>query len=174
MGGGFRPLITRTNSLETYAEEIIRFLKEDFGDELPEIILEPGPLADCQRAGILVSEVVLVAAQVAYWPSSAGCITEWACFLRPDRNHGPKPSNSPLDREEGRDGRKWSSPARPVTAADIHVRELQVRPALNLASATVCLALPRRCLHHQLQRVELMAFRRLKAYLPFLSLIAST
>lgn len=38
MGGGFPAnYITRTNSLETYAEEIIRFLKEDFGDDLPEI-----------------------------------------------------------------------------------------------------------------------------------------
>ncbi|MER2297166.1 MAG: type III PLP-dependent enzyme, partial [Pseudomonas sp.] len=36
MGGGFPAnYITRTNSLETYAEEIIRFLKEDFGDDLP-------------------------------------------------------------------------------------------------------------------------------------------
>ena len=61
MGGGFPAnYITRTNSLETYAEEIIRFLKEDFGDELPEIILEPGRSL-IANAGILVSEVVLVA-----------------------------------------------------------------------------------------------------------------
>ena len=44
MGGGFPAnYIARTNSLETYAEEITRFLKEDFGDDLPEIILEPTP-----------------------------------------------------------------------------------------------------------------------------------
>jgi ornithine decarboxylase len=61
MGGGFPAnYITRTNSLETYAEEIIRFLKEDFGEELPEIILEPGRSL-IANAGVLVSEVVLVA-----------------------------------------------------------------------------------------------------------------
>ncbi|MGE7992893.1 type III PLP-dependent enzyme [Pseudomonas sp. NPDC089554] len=61
MGGGFPAnYITRTNSLETYAEEIIRFLKEDFGDDLPEIILEPGRSL-IANADILVSEVVLVA-----------------------------------------------------------------------------------------------------------------
>ncbi|MDM8347573.1 type III PLP-dependent enzyme [Pseudomonas sp. sp1636] len=61
MGGGFPAnYITRTNSLETYAEEIIRFLKDDFGDDLPEIILEPGRSL-IANAGILVSEVVLVA-----------------------------------------------------------------------------------------------------------------
>lgn len=61
MGGGFPAnYIQRTNSLETYAEEIIRFLKEDFGDDLPEIILEPGRSL-IANSGILVSEVVLVA-----------------------------------------------------------------------------------------------------------------
>ena len=60
LGGGFPAnYITRTNSLETYAEEIIRFLKEDFGDELPEIILEPGRSL-IANAGMLVSEVVLI------------------------------------------------------------------------------------------------------------------
>ncbi|MBM7061526.1 type III PLP-dependent enzyme [Pseudomonas sp. UL073] len=61
MGGGFPAnYIQRTNDLETYAEEITRFLKEDFGDDLPEIILEPGRSL-IANAGILVSEVVLVA-----------------------------------------------------------------------------------------------------------------
>ena len=61
MGGGFPAnYIQRTNNLETYAEEITRFLKEDFGDDLPEIILEPGRSL-IANAGILVSEVVLVA-----------------------------------------------------------------------------------------------------------------
>lgn len=61
MGGGFPAnYIQRTNSLETYAEEIIRFLKDDFGDDLPEIILEPGRSL-IANAGILVSEVILVA-----------------------------------------------------------------------------------------------------------------
>ena len=39
MGGGFPAnYITRTNELKVYAEEIARFLHEDFGAELPEII----------------------------------------------------------------------------------------------------------------------------------------
>lgn len=61
MGGGFPAnYIAKTNDLKTYAEEITRFLKEDFGEELPEIILEPGRSL-IANAGILVSEVVLVA-----------------------------------------------------------------------------------------------------------------
>ena len=60
MGGGFPAnYLTKTNTLKTYAEEITRFLQEDFGDELPEIILEPGRSL-IANAGILVSEVVLV------------------------------------------------------------------------------------------------------------------
>ena len=61
MGGGFPAnYIAKTNDLKTYAEEITRFLKEDFGDDLPEIILEPGRSL-IANAGILVSEVVLIA-----------------------------------------------------------------------------------------------------------------
>ena len=61
MGGGFPAnYIAKTNDLQTYAEEITRFLKEDFGDDLPEIILEPGRSL-IANAGILVSEVVLIA-----------------------------------------------------------------------------------------------------------------
>ncbi len=60
LGGGFPAnYLTRTNDLSTYAEEIIRFLQEDFGDDLPEIIFEPGRSL-CSNAGILVSEVVLI------------------------------------------------------------------------------------------------------------------
>src|SRR5690554_5042311 len=60
MGGGFPAnYLTKTNTLQTYAEEITRFLQEDFGDDLPEIILEPGRSL-IANAGILVSEVVLV------------------------------------------------------------------------------------------------------------------
>ena len=60
MGGGFPAnYLTKTNTLQTYAEEITRFLQEDFGDELPEIILEPGRSL-IANAGVLVSEVVLV------------------------------------------------------------------------------------------------------------------
>jgi len=60
MGGGFPAnYLTRTNDLATYAKEITHYLKDDFGDELPEIILEPGRSL-CANAGILVSEVVLI------------------------------------------------------------------------------------------------------------------
>lgn len=59
MGGGFpASYIDPTNSLEVYASEITRFLTEDFGDDLPEIILEPGRSL-VGDSGILTSEVVL-------------------------------------------------------------------------------------------------------------------
>ena len=60
MGGGFPAnYVTKANSLTTYAEEITRFLEEDFGEDMPEIILEPGRSL-VGNAGILVSEVVLI------------------------------------------------------------------------------------------------------------------
>ncbi|MDF1623013.1 type III PLP-dependent enzyme [Pseudohongiella nitratireducens] len=60
LGGGFPAnYLMRANTLETYAEEITRFLKEDFGDELPEIILEPGRSL-ISNSGVLVSEIVLI------------------------------------------------------------------------------------------------------------------
>jgi Diaminopimelate decarboxylase len=60
MGGGFPAnYMSRTNDMTTYAEEITRFLLEDFGDDLPEIILEPGRSL-VANAGVLVSEVVLI------------------------------------------------------------------------------------------------------------------
>ena len=60
LGGGFpATYISRTRDLETYAAEITRFLQEDFGDDFPEIILEPGRSL-VANAGLLVSEVVLV------------------------------------------------------------------------------------------------------------------
>ncbi|PJC71333.1 MAG: ornithine decarboxylase [Zetaproteobacteria bacterium CG_4_8_14_3_um_filter_59_5] len=60
MGGGFPAnYINRTNELTTYADEIKYYLNEDFGDDLPEIILEPGRSL-CSNAGVLVSEVVLI------------------------------------------------------------------------------------------------------------------
>ncbi|MGB1090906.1 MAG: type III PLP-dependent enzyme [Oceanobacter sp.] len=66
LGGGFPAnYISRTNDLETYASEITRFLKEDFGDELPEIILEPGRSL-VANAGVLVSEVVLISRKNRY------------------------------------------------------------------------------------------------------------
>lgn len=60
MGGGFPAnYATKTNDLATYAEEITRYLHEDFGDELPRIILEPGRSL-IANAGVLISEVVLI------------------------------------------------------------------------------------------------------------------
>ncbi|NVJ98037.1 MAG: type III PLP-dependent enzyme [Alphaproteobacteria bacterium] len=60
MGGGFPGnYVMRAHDLKVYAEEITRFLKEDFGDDMPEIILEPGR-SMVANAGILVSEVVLI------------------------------------------------------------------------------------------------------------------
>ena len=60
MGGGFPSnYLLPTRNIKTYAQEITRFLKEDFGESLPEIIIEPGRsiVAD---AGIIVSEVIMV------------------------------------------------------------------------------------------------------------------
>ena len=60
MGGGF-PVnyISKINSMDVYAEEINRYLQEDFGDDFPEIILEPGR-SMVGPSGVLVSEVVLI------------------------------------------------------------------------------------------------------------------
>ncbi|MDD4527699.1 MAG: type III PLP-dependent enzyme [Candidatus Margulisbacteria bacterium] len=60
MGGGFPAnYVQPTQSLEVYADEITRFLEEDFPEGLPEIIIEPGRsiVAD---SGVMVSEVVMV------------------------------------------------------------------------------------------------------------------
>lgn len=60
IGGGFPGnYLSRAHEISTYAQEISRYLKEHFGDNLPEIILEPGRgvVAD---AGVIVSEVVLI------------------------------------------------------------------------------------------------------------------
>ncbi|MEJ5188340.1 MAG: type III PLP-dependent enzyme [Breznakiellaceae bacterium] len=61
MGGGFPAHYTvPTHELPIYAKEITRYLHEDFGETLPEIILEPGR-SMVGDAGIIVSEVILVA-----------------------------------------------------------------------------------------------------------------
>lgn len=60
LGGGFPAnYLSKANDLETYGQEITRFLTESFGEGLPEIILEPGRslIAD---AGVMVTEVVLI------------------------------------------------------------------------------------------------------------------
>ena len=60
LGGGFPAnYLNRANPLGTYAEEITRFIEEDFGEDFPEIILEPGRSL-ISNAGVLVSEIVLI------------------------------------------------------------------------------------------------------------------
>ncbi len=61
MGGGFPAnYMNKTNPLSVYAEEISRYLGLHFGDDVPEIYLEPGR-GLVGEAGILASEVVLIA-----------------------------------------------------------------------------------------------------------------
>ncbi len=60
MGGGFpADYMTKTNPLSVYAEEINRYIGLHFGDDVPEIYLEPGR-GMVGEAGVLVSEVVLI------------------------------------------------------------------------------------------------------------------
>ncbi len=59
MGGGFpASYIDPTNDLSIYASEITRYLQDDFGEDIPEIILEPGRSL-VGDSGILTSEVIL-------------------------------------------------------------------------------------------------------------------
>jgi len=60
MGGGFPAnYISKTSSMETYSDEITRYIREDFGDSFPEIILEPGR-SMVGDSGILATSVVLI------------------------------------------------------------------------------------------------------------------
>ena len=60
MGGGFpATYMEPANELSAYASEITRYLQDDFGDEIPQIVLEPGRSL-VGDAGILVTEVVLI------------------------------------------------------------------------------------------------------------------
>lgn len=60
MGGGFPArYIDKNNSISTYSQEITRFLHEDFGDNLPEVIIEPGRYMSGD-SGVIVSEIVLI------------------------------------------------------------------------------------------------------------------
>lgn len=61
LGGGFPTnYISEVNPIKVYADEIKRYLQEDFDDdEMPEIILEPGRSL-VGDSGVLVSEVVLI------------------------------------------------------------------------------------------------------------------
>lgn len=61
LGGGFPAhYTTKINTIPTYAAEILRFLQDDFGETLPELIVEPGRSLVAE-AGVLVTEVVLIA-----------------------------------------------------------------------------------------------------------------
>ena len=60
MGGGFPAhYIQPTNELKDYASQIYRYLHDDFGEDIPGIILEPGRSL-VGDSGILTSEVVLI------------------------------------------------------------------------------------------------------------------
>jgi len=61
LGGGFPTnYISEVNPIQVYAEEIKRYLSDDFDeDEMPEIILEPGR-SMVGSSGVLVSDVVLI------------------------------------------------------------------------------------------------------------------
>ncbi len=61
LGGGFPAnYISEVNPVQVYAEEIKRYLSEDYSDEdMPEIILEPGRSL-VGGSGVLVSDVVLI------------------------------------------------------------------------------------------------------------------
>lgn len=66
LGGGFPAnYVSPTHDMELYCREITRFLEEDFGDNAPEILIEPGRSL-VGDAGILVSEVVLVSKKSEY------------------------------------------------------------------------------------------------------------
>lgn len=59
MGGGFpASYVDPTNDLSVYASEITRYIEEDFGDCIPEIILEPGRSL-VGDSGIMTTEVIL-------------------------------------------------------------------------------------------------------------------
>lgn len=61
LGGGFPTnYLSEVNPIKVYAEEIHRYLSDDYDeDEMPEIILEPGR-SMVGSSGVLVSEVVLI------------------------------------------------------------------------------------------------------------------
>ena len=61
LGGGFPAnYISEVNPIKVYAEEITRYLTDDYSEEdMPEIILEPGRSL-VGGSGVLVSDVVLI------------------------------------------------------------------------------------------------------------------
>ena len=61
MGGGLPATYkNRSNELSEYATEITRYLEEDFGSDMPEIIIEPGRYL-VGDAGVIISEIILIA-----------------------------------------------------------------------------------------------------------------
>jgi len=131
--------ITRTNSSETYAEEIIRFPQGRLGDGVGhEIILESrGRSLNCQRRQFLVSEVVLVRASRVNSVERLGVHRRGQCSpLGSDRKHGGSIKLPHLDREEGR-MKKCHSPGPTVTSADSCTRTTSNGLPL-LACATEC------------------------------------
>lgn len=65
IGGGFPSnYLEPTQNISVYAKEVTRFLKEDFGKGLPEIIIEPGRslVAD---SGVLVTEIIMISSKSA-------------------------------------------------------------------------------------------------------------
>ncbi|HBB42056.1 MAG TPA: ornithine decarboxylase [Treponema sp.] len=60
MGGGFPAhYIQPTNDLSDYASEITRYLEDDFGENIPMIVFEPGRSL-VGDSGVLTSQVVLI------------------------------------------------------------------------------------------------------------------
>lgn len=60
LGGGFPAnYIYPTQETSVYGSEIARFLMEDFGDDLPEVFIEPGR-SMAGDSGILITEVALI------------------------------------------------------------------------------------------------------------------
>jgi len=60
LGGGLPAKYLRpTYGIEIYAKEITRFLKEDFGENMPEILIEPGR-SIAGEAGVIVSEIIMI------------------------------------------------------------------------------------------------------------------
>nr|MDK2850553.1 ornithine decarboxylase [Candidatus Cloacimonadota bacterium] len=58
LGGGFpASYVDPTFTIREYAQEIMRFIEEDFGEKIPRIILEPGRFLVAD-AGIIITEVV--------------------------------------------------------------------------------------------------------------------
>jgi ornithine decarboxylase len=69
LGGGFpAKYVQPTPKLETYTKEITRFLTEDFGDEIPELIIEPGRSLAAD-SGVIVTEVISTSYKSKYSPN---------------------------------------------------------------------------------------------------------